>query len=333
MYMLLGICLSLAGWLAIHGCGSLLAAAFWRGVSRACGRLSASARAQLLFLLRLAPGLAALLCVAAFLVPAYVLFEPRNSGEMITLELGMFALLSLCGLGFAVWRGFAARRATRRLVKDWLSHARPLDHPDVTMPAFRFQHPFPVLAIVGALRPRLFVAEQVLRLLSKEEFAAALAHEKGHLAAGDNVKRGLLRACHDTLGFIPFGRCLDRSWAAAAEAAADEYAARRSASMALDLASALLKVARVAPQGGRPAMPAGALLIPGEPGSITARILRLTQLATNPESPRRAHPAGWGLALGICISVILAAAMLTFAAAHPLTSIHRGIEYVVAVLQ
>ena len=333
MYELLGISLSLAGLLAIHGCGSLLAAAFWRGASRACGRLSAAVRAQSLFLLRITPGLAALLCVAALLVPSYVAHEPRDSGEIVTLELGLFALLSLVGIGFAICRGFAARLATHRLVKDWLSQAQPLHLPDVTVPAFRFQHPFPVLAIVGALRPRLFVAEQVLRLLSKEEFAAAVAHENGHLAAGDNVKRGLLRACRDTLVFIPFGRSLDRSWTVAAEAAADEYAARRSAATALNLASALLKVARLAPAGARPAMLAGASLVPEDPGYVAARVLRLTQLASNPECARRAHPAGWGFALGICISVVLVAAVLTFSAAHPLASIHKGIECFVAALQ
>jgi len=333
MYELLGICLSLAGLLAINSFGSLLAAAFWRGASQASRWMSASMRAQFLFLLRIAPGLAAILCVAALLIPSYLAHEPRDTGEIVTLELGLLAALSLYGVGLAMWRGVAARLATRRLVEDWLKHAEPLHIRGVAIPAFRFQHPFPVLAIVGAVRPRLFIAEQILRSLSEEEIAAAVAHENGHLASGDNVKRGLLRACRDTLAFIPFGRSLDRSWTRAAEAAADEYAAGAGASMALNLASALLKVARLAPGGARPAMLAGASLITEDLGNITSRVLRLTQLASDPGCSRRAHAAGWGLALGICLSVVLMAAILTYSVANPLTAIHEGLEYFVAALQ
>jgi Zn-dependent protease with chaperone function len=333
MYELLGICLSLAGLLAINSFGSLLAAAFWRGASKASGWVSASTRARFLFLLRVTPGLAAILGVAALLVPSYLANEPRDTGEIVSLELGLLAALSLYGVGLALWRAVAARLATRRLVEDWLKHAEPLHIQDVTIPAFRIQHPFPVLAIVGAVRPRLFVAEQILRSLSEEEIAAAVAHENGHLVAGDNVKRGLLRACRDMLAFIPFGSSLDRSWTKAAEAAADEYAARGGASMSLNLASALLKVARLAPGGARPARVAGASLIAEDLGNITSRVLRLTQLAAVPGCPRRAQAAGWSLAVCICLSVVLMAAILTYSVANPLTVIHEGLEYFVAALQ
>ncbi len=333
MYELLGICLSLTGLLAINSFGSLLAAVFWRSASRASGRVCAATRAQFLFLLRIAPCLAAILSVAALLVPSYLAHEPRDTGEIVSLELGLLAGISLYGIGLAMWRGIATRLATRRLVQDWMKHAEPLHIRDVTIPAFRFHHPFPVLAIVGAVRPRLFVAEQILRSLSEEEIAAAVAHENGHLVAGDNVKRGLLQACRHMLAFLPFGRSLDRSWTKAAEAAADEYAARGGASMALNLASALLKVARLAPGGARPAMLAGASLIAEDLGNITSRVLRLTQLASDPGCSRRDHAAGWGLALGICLSVVFMAAVLTYSVANPLTAIHEGLEYFVAALQ
>jgi len=80
-----------------------------------------------------------------------------------------------------------------------------------------------VIAVVGSIRPRLFVAGQVLDSLTDEEMLAAIAHECGHLAA-DNFKRVLLRACRDMLTIVPCGRSLDRAWAENAEAAADESA-------------------------------------------------------------------------------------------------------------
>ena len=76
MYELLGICLSLAGLLAINSFGSLLAAVFWRGASRASDGCLRLTRAQFLFLLRIAPCLAAILCVAALLVPSYWSMNP-----------------------------------------------------------------------------------------------------------------------------------------------------------------------------------------------------------------------------------------------------------------
>ena len=80
-------------------------------------------------------------------------------------------------------------------------------------------------------------------------------------------------------------------------------------------------------------MLAGASLIAEDPGNITSRVLRLTQLASNPGCSRRAHAAGWSLALGICLSVVLMAAMLTYSVANPLTAIHEGLECFVAALQ
>ncbi len=79
------------------------------------------------------------------------------------------------------------------------------------------------------------------------------------MKARDNLKRGFMRICRDVLLIIPSGRTLDRHWSAASETAADEHAAERGGDVALDLASALVKVARMIPAGARPAMPSGVL--------------------------------------------------------------------------
>jgi hypothetical protein len=74
----------------------------------------------------------------------------------------------------------------------------------------------------------LFIAEQVLKILTKDELAAAIAHEYGHMAAHDNLKRSMLRASRAALLIIPCGRSLDRAWGEASESAADEHAAQKS---------------------------------------------------------------------------------------------------------
>ena len=94
------------------------------------------------------------------------------------------------------------------------------------------------------MRPRLFIAEQVLDALEADEIAAVIGHEFGHIAAWDNLKRLAMKLCGDIL-IVPFGRSLDSDWSEVSERAADEFAVGQgSRSTALNLASALIKIAR-----------------------------------------------------------------------------------------
>src|SRR5262249_56091405 len=104
----------------------------------------------------------------------------------------------------------------------------------------------------GASGRKLSRADNRFQSLTREEMAAAIADEGGHLAARDNLKRAALRACRDALAIFPCGASLDRAWAEASEAAADEHAARGESAVALDLASALIKIARLVPEGVKP---------------------------------------------------------------------------------
>jgi len=333
MYEMLGICLSLAGLLVINSLASLLVAIFWRVISPLAASWSTSTRAQILFLLRIAPGLCAILFVGVLFIPSYLANEPRHTTEIVTAKLGLLAAVSLYGIALATWRGFATCLATRRLVRDWLKHAEPIQLENVSIPTFRVQHQFPVIAILGALRPRLFIAGQVFHSLAEEEISAAVAHENGHLVVGDNVKRGLLHACRNLLPIVPLGRSLERAWAETAESAADEYAAKGGASVALDLASALVKVARLVPRDSMPAMFAGASLITEDLGSIRGRVLRLTQLAAQPKRPQRVDTHVLNLAVGACLSGLFMAAILTVYSSDRLAAIHTALEYIVAALQ
>ncbi len=199
--------------------------------------------------------------------------------------------------------------------------------------AAELQHQFPVIAIVGVLRPRLFIAEQVLTSLEQNELLAAIEHEAGHVVANDNLRRGLMRACRDVLVMIPGGRLLDRAWVEASEAAADEYAAGRGRGVALDLASALIKIARLIPAGMKPAMPAGAFLLSTqeEANGVKARVRRLMQLADR-QGTRQGRPLISRMLLWTPIAVTILVAALAANEPHVLASIHLLIEESVRLL-
>ncbi|MCA1591541.1 MAG: M56 family metallopeptidase [Acidobacteria bacterium] len=334
MFALLGICLALAALFTLNALASLAAAAIWRSLKRPVEQCAASTRAATLFALRISPPAISLVCVLALLIPTYIEREPRTTQEAIGVKLILLALISCAGIGLAVWKGLAAWRATSRLIADWMRHAEPIRLPGLPMPAYLLQHSFPVIAVVGVLRPRLFIASQVFGALSHEEIAAAIAHESGHICSRDNLKRALLRACHDTLTVIPWGRSLEREWAQASEASADEYAARAGTSVALDLASALVKIARLAPASARPAMPAGAFLIGDSEGGVEWRVHRLLMLATaqggmNNIGDMLPRLIIWG---GLSMAVIVPLAVIAAASPQVLATTHAAIEFFVAAL-
>jgi len=333
MFELLGICLTLAALLTLNALASLLASALWRMFRGRAENWPAATRARLLFALRVFPAIIAVVFVGALLLPAYIAHEPRHIAEPVSLKLAALASISAAGLLLAFWRGVVALRATRRLINDWMRVAEPVEFGQIPIPAFRLRHPFPVIAIVGAIRPKLFIADHLFQSLTREELAAAIAHESGHLAARDNLKRTLLRACRDALAIVPSGESLDRAWAEASEAAADEHAARSGGAVALDLASALVKIARLVPEGVKPAMPAGALLIGDDAGGIAQRVRRLTHLAAPggaPPSRRAFDSKAWPWA---CFAAVLTSAILMATNPPMLLAVHNVIEIAVSKLQ
>ncbi len=333
MFQLLGICLALAALLVINAGASFIAALVWRALAYRAQSWRASTRARIIFALRTWPSAFAILCVAMLLFPAYFVYEPRASSEIVTAKLALLASLSMLGLALAMRRCLASWWATRRLIKDWLRHAEPVLIRNVPVPVYRLAHRFPVIAVVGAFRPKLFIASHIFDALNNAELDAALSHEIGHLAARDNLKRTFVRLCSDALAIISAQRILDRAWAESAEAAADEYVAQtRGASSALDLAAALIKIARMAPQGATPLLPAGAFLIGENADGIAWRVCRLTQLAAveggtgQRESLTRQFGSWWGF----CAILTLAAFVIN---SQLLIEMHNFIEHIVSALQ
>src|SRR5258708_6863349 len=118
MYKLLGLCLTFSTLLALTTLASFASTCFWRLFGRLFDRFSAAARAGLLFGLRFLPIATAFVLVALFLVPSYVIDEPRNSGETVTVKFAIASLISIAGIVIAVWRGARAWTLTRRLIGE-----------------------------------------------------------------------------------------------------------------------------------------------------------------------------------------------------------------------
>jgi len=332
VYELLGICLVLTALLAVNSLASLLFTAVWRLCERKLGDLSAHSRAEILFGMRILPPAVALILVSMLVLPAYIGYEPQATGEIVSTKLASLALVSAAGFIFACWRAYRSWIATRSLLRQWLRCSQRIDLPGISIPTFRIEHSFPIIAVVGSLNPRLFVAAQVLDALNKEELGAAIAHERGHLIARDNLKRSLLRGCRDLLPLIPFGRSFDRAWAQAAEAAADEHAARQNPERALNLASALVKIAKMIPVRERARIPLGAYLIGAEESQgVKARIRRLLDIASD-GIDKRENQSLVQTFLGV--SLIALAVFTIAAASNPtvLIGVHDVIERTVRLL-
>ena len=338
MYTFLGITLVLALLLTINATATMVAV----GVGRLCRPLlrkcSARTRAEILFVMRIGPPVIAIVSIGAFMIPSYLIYEPHATNEVVSWKLGLLAALSAIGVGLAISRGLRSWWATRSLLKNWLASSTQIDVEGINIPTFVFRHSFPIVAVVRAFRPRLFIADHVLESLTAEELAATIAHEYGHLAARDNFKRAVMRVSRAALLLIPCGTSLDRAWSDASESAADEHAAQQSSSVALNLASALVRIARMIPKGHRPMIPAevSALVSPflggdDSPG-VKVRVRRLVELATADPRLLVSNALIVRFIPWLVLTLIVVIGVTIESRPQVLASVHSLVEHVVVIL-
>jgi beta-lactamase regulating signal transducer with metallopeptidase domain len=333
VYELLGICLALSALLALNAFASALAVVIWRAVTPRISQWPAAARARLLFSLRVSPSVLAVALVLSLVIPAYLLNEPLDTDERVGTKLLILACVSAAGVLLALWRIARTWLATRDLTRDWMRHAEPVEVEGLRLPAYSIRHRFPVIAVIGVLRPRLFIAAQIFDTLTAEELAAALAHEHGHVSAHDNLKRAVLQAGQDALLLAPLGRSLRLEWQHESELAADEFAAWAGPAAALNLASAIVKISRLIPDGARPTLPAGAHLLGEEEGGLSRRVRNLLRLAAPGARERLSRPFGGTLLAWIIWFAAIATCLFAIAYPSVLKLTHSTIEQVVANLR
>ncbi len=223
----------------------------------ALGRVSPDRRARAIMGVRFAPLGFTMVLILGVSVPAWLRHEPFNTGEAVSGPLLAVALLVL----LPALQG--ARRGTRMFVKtrDRLRAWRYL-----SLRSSRTIAPFEVvevrsddlaLCVGGYLKPTIYASTGVVRALKEAEFKAALAHEISHARARDPLRLLWMAACPDFLQIFGLDQAWRREFARACEFGADAGASGSDPERALDLASALLKVARL--RTFRPLSPVAAL--------------------------------------------------------------------------
>jgi beta-lactamase regulating signal transducer with metallopeptidase domain len=307
------VVLSLAAFGVAHVLASIAVAS---RVSTARESEPPAARADRLFRWQLLPTVVAA-AVLVFAAVGLYRFESREGGEMLGRSLW---IAGACGTAILMLMGarlIRMRWQTGRLLRAWLSNATPLSLPDVTLPAFAINTGFPIVAVIGIMRPRLVIDAQVLRACSEDELAAILAHERGHVRRWDNLRRAAFAA-------VPgpwFSTDLPQAWREATEEAADDLAAATGRDTRFHLANALLRVSRLAPRRTdasqwQTQLPASALYR-GE--SIERRVRRLL------ETPATATPGPRPWTTAIVVGTLTMGFMLQ-------RELHDVMEHVVAFL-
>jgi Zn-dependent protease with chaperone function len=320
MFAAFGLAIALSAFLAVNVALSIGVSLAAGTVLRALAGVSLRARARVLLALRLFPAAAAIFVAAALVFPSYVLLEPADAGERLSLPLAALAASALVLLAAAFVRGRRSLAATARLVRAWEFEAEPVAMPGCAIPVSRVQDAEPVFALVGWRRPHIYVSSAVLDALTPAEIEAAVDHERAHFGAGDNMKRLLMRCAPDVLRLSGASRAIEEAWTRTAEALADHGASTGRPQVALALAASLVKVARLsmAPAAG---LPVSAL---HDGGDVESRVRRLVGSAA--EVPRPA--AGTSAA----VAGLVAAGVILAVAGQSLPAVHGMIEAAVRLL-
>lgn len=290
MFVLRCLGVSLSFFLLLYGAVSLAVIGGWRSARRAGSGLSARRLADVLFLLRSLPLTAASVGTLGFVVPSFLLLEPRVVAEPvgeIPLTLGAVCLM-LFGTG--LWNAIAVQRKTSRTVSGWLegSTAAADGYP---VPLFRIRPSAPALAVAGVRVPRVLLSDAAAALLSGGELETALRHEMVHVRRRDNLRKLLFRFCA-----LPGMAALEAAWSEMAEMAADD-AAVSNRGEALDLASALIKLSRFAPVHATAGLMTA--LVEGSTSTLNARVERLVAWDET-HAGKSKSPSPWYAALPIC---------------------------------
>jgi Zn-dependent protease with chaperone function len=236
--------LTLAWFLAASIVGSAAAWIATACLRRRAGVDSTAPSATVLLGVRLLPVTLGIFVSVGMFLPVHWNNEPRDGSEPFGLLLPGMALASLLLIGRRLVPVVRALRATQRLGRAWTPHrgrhsGRIVEDPQM-----------PGVSLAGIFRTTVVVGRPVRDALTSEELDVAIAHELAHQRARDNLKRFAMLASPDLFGCSAAARWLERQWSTEVECRADAHAAAGDPTRAANLASALLKVARLGGAAG-----------------------------------------------------------------------------------
>jgi Zn-dependent protease with chaperone function len=320
MFAVRGIAVSLSVFMMVYCVLSFAVCFAWPTVWLRCRRHPVRRLANLLFGLRMFPLVTAAVITAGFTVPSFLLLEPRAIDE----PMGAIPLiLGSCGAGLGIFglvSALIALRTASRTISRWTRSARPVESYAAVrvlrVSSIVSKMTVPAMTAVGIVRPRVLLSGAAESMLTANELKTALNHEVAHVRRRDNLKKLLLR-------FVAFPGMadLDAAWLEASEMAADDAAVSNS-SEALDLAAALIKLARLTPPES--AADLTAALVHGSAFIMHARVERLIAWSNERlTSPRRFSP--W-YGLGAACTAV---AVFAVTYGHLLARVHAATEWLV----
>jgi beta-lactamase regulating signal transducer with metallopeptidase domain len=329
MFAVRGIAVSFSIFVLLYGALSLVVCGLWRGVWRNLQNYSARRCANLLFALRMAPFITAVGVTIVLAVPSFLLLEPRAVTESMSY---VPAVLGICGIAVvlaAMWNaGWALVRASR-VVALWSSEAGQvcsasldsdsIESPIQSMSSVSVLHPSagaPPLTVAGVFQPSIWLSSAAEFVLSQRELQSALRHEVVHVRRRDNLRKLML-----CLVAFPGMAELENAWREATEMAADD-AAVSSASEALDLAAALIKLSRLASLEPQPELTTALVHRPAE--SVNARVERLIAWSERQKS----QSPGYSLVHALCTAAVVVGT-LAVTYSQLLVRVHAATEWLV----
>jgi Zn-dependent protease with chaperone function len=292
IFVLRGVAVALAFFLIMYCPLSMLACSGWELIETR--DLVARDRTDCLFMLRILPAIAAGMFTLTLVVPSFLWLEPRVSAEPIGEIPLILGSLGLALLSAGVCNGISAQLKTTQAVTGWMAGAK-ISSSLASVPVFRIQATVPTLTLTGIRAHKVLLSEAAAAVLTPKELEAALRHELAHVRRRDNLKKLLFRFC-----WFPGMARLEAAWSDAEEIAADD-AAVTDAKSAVELASALIKLSRLAPVYASAALTTSLVNRPAT--SINHRVARLMDWSEkgNPTSRRG---GGWW-ALGGIVTALL----------------------------
>lgn len=271
MFALRGMAVSFSIFVLLYSMLSLVVCAVWRWIFLYGQRYSARRVADLLFALRSIPLVVAGGITLALAVPSFLLLEPRAVNEALG---AVPVALGLCGLAVLLagtWKAARALTEASRTVARWSREANVIGSTASdfggALSVQRISRVAPPLTVAGIFRPSVWLSQAAEFLLSERELQCALRHEVAHVRRRDNLRKLILR-----LVAFPGMAELENAWREATEMAADD-AAVSSASEALDLAAAVIKLSRLASAEAPAALTTA--LVHSSVSALNARVERL----------------------------------------------------------
>lgn len=318
------VCLSLASFFLIHLALALLVSLATPAALRIAARNQPAWAARFLFSIRMFPAGFGVLVVAGLCIPSYLWLEPKTAAsEGIGWLCLCFSLLTAALWLVSITRAWRAAARSMRYLQRCRRNGRKTDLPGEHSPVFMMEEPAALFAMAGITRPSLLISRQVMSVLSADQLAAAMQHERAHWTSRDNLKRLFLLTAPGILPFLGGFAPLERGWARYSERAADDSAVAGDAGRSLSLATALVLVSRLGIARG-----ASSLVSPllADDDDLPARVQRL--LTAQP--PADNGPGGWLGCLVAGGAVMLFGAVIVIGLQPALLyQVHRALEHLI----